>query len=253
MGMTFKRLVTRVVLLVGVALAAYAGWKWSHLVFPRVEERPGIGQAEMTGRPVTPETAARATARIQEFRSSKEPELRLESSEVSSLLRYSIPGVLPGGVVEPSVSFAEQRIELQAGVLPGDIPDLPQLGGIVGLLPDTVEVLVIGSLLPSSEEGTLLLIEGVELQGWPVPPNSLPEILAALGLESPTGVPGPAVLVPAFGGLKGAYIEDGRLVLVRARPPVETPGSGARMQHGVSPRAVNRTTAAGVGMRWQES
>ncbi len=241
MGRTFKRLVTRAVLAVAAVAVAYSGWKWGHAIFPWAEERLGIGHDETAGLPVAPETAARAAARIREFRVSEEPELRLESAEVSSLLRYSTPGMLPGGVVEPSVSFAEERVELRAGVLPDEIPELARLGGVGGLLPDTVEVLVVGSLLPSSEEGTLLLIAGVELQGWPVPPSSLPEILAALGHEVPPGAPGSAVLLPAFGGLKGAHIEDGGLVLVRVRQPAETPGGSARTRRGVSPRTVDRT------------
>jgi len=254
MGRTLRRLVTRVVLVVVAALAAYAGWKWGYAVFPRVEEGLGIGQAGTAALPITPETAARATARIREFRSSEEPELRLESSEVSSLLRYSTPAMLPGGVVQPSVSFSRERIEFQAKALPRNLPDLPRVGGILGLLPDTVDILVIGSLLPSREEGTLLLIEGIELEGWPVPPNSVPEILAALGRESPPGVPESTVLVPALGGLRGAYTEDGRLVLVRAgRGAVVGPGMGARMRRGGSPRGVKRVTPAGAGMRWRES
>ena len=231
---------TRMFLVVVVALAGYAGWNWGHTVFPRVGEEPGIGQAaRVTGAPVAPETAARATAKIEQFRGSENPELRLESSEVSSLLRYSIPGILPGGVVDPSVSFAEDRIEVSARVLPAGIPDLPQLGGILGLLPDTVEVLVVGALLPSSEKGTLFLIEGIELQGWPVPRRSLPEILSALGRKAQPGVSASAVLVPALWGLKGAHIADGGLVLVRAWQSVD---KSAR-----APRAVRRR--AGKALR----
>ena len=253
MGRTFKRLVTRVVLVVTAILAAYAGWKWGYAVFPGVEERLGIGRTGASALPVTPETAARATARIREFRGSEEAELRLESSEVSSLLRYSAPGMLPAGVVEPSVSFVEERIELQAVVLPGEIPDLPNLGGLLGLLPDTVDILVVGSLLPSSEEGTLLHIEGIELQGWPVPANSVPEILAALGRVSPPGVPKSAVLVPALGGLKGADIEDGRLVLVRAGERAAGLDIGARTRHGVVSWSAQHAAPAGAGMKWRES
>ena len=215
MGKALKRLLTRVVLVIVAVLAAYGGWKWGHRIFPRMEERLGIGHVEPAGSPATREAAARATARIEEFRDSEKTELRLDSSEVSSLLR-SVPGLLPDGVIEPSVSFADDRIAVDARVLPADIPDLPRLGGIVGLLPDTVEVLVVGSILPSGEKGTLLLIEGIALQGWPIPPGSFPEILATLGGRSPPGAPGSTVLVPAMWGLRGARIEDGRLVLVRA-------------------------------------
>lgn len=252
MGRTFKRLVTRVVLTVVVVLAAYAGWKWGYAVLPGVEERPG-GHTGATALPVTPETASRATARIRAFRGSEEPELRLESSEVSSLLRYSAPALLPAGVVEPRVSFVEERVEFQASVLPGDIPGLPNLGGLLGLLPDTVDILVTGSLLPSSEEGTLLHIEGIELQGLQLPASYVPEILAALGRGSPPGVPESVVLVPALGGLKGADIEDGGLVLVRTGEPVAGSDIGARTQDGVVPLAAKRAAPAVAGTRWQES
>lgn len=216
MGKALKRLLIRLVLVVVAVLAAYAGWKWGHRVFPGVEKRLGLGHAGAAGSPATRETAARATAKIEEFRDSEEAQLRLDSSEVSALLR-SVPGVLPEGVMEPSVTFKEDRIAVNARVLPADMPDLPQLGGIVGLLPDTIDVRVVGSVLPSNEKGTVLLIEGIELQGWPVPPGSFPEILATLGSTPSPGAPASSVLVPAIRGLRGAHVEDGRLVLVRVQ------------------------------------
>ena len=241
-----RRLSARIALAVVVAVAAYAGWQWGHAVFPLVGEGSGIGREETAGMPVGPETAARATARIKEFQDSEEPELRLESAEVSSLLRYSVPEMLPGGVVEPSVSFAGERIELHAGVLPGHIPDLPRLGVVAGLLPDTVDVFVVGSLLPSNEDGTLLLIEGVEFHGWPVPPKSLPQFLAEVGLASPREAPGSTVLLPPVRGLKGAYVEDGRLVVVRARQPGGRGGTGGRRSGaaGRDSRNVERALSA---------
>ena len=198
MGNTLGKLVTRVIVVAVAILAAYAGWKWGYKIFPRVEEKLGIGNAEAARSRATEDAAARATAKIEGFRDSEEPELRLEASEVSSLLR-STPGILPGGVLDPSVSFAEDRIAVSARVLPADIPDLPGLGGIVGLLPDTVDVRVVGSLLPSGEQGTLVLVEGIDLRGWPVPQGSIPEILAALGRVPPPGAPASAVLVPGLG------------------------------------------------------
>ncbi len=217
MGKALKRFVARTVLLLVAILAAYGGWKWGDAAFPRVEAMLGIGQAEVTEPRVTAETAARVTARIEEFQVSEEVELRLESSEVSSLLRYSIPGVIPTGVLDPSVSFDGDRMEIRARVLPAAISDLPQLGGIAAILPDTVDVVVEGTIALFGDEGSVLVVEGIEVQGWPIPAGTVPEILAALGHEPPPGAPASAVVVPALKGLKGAYIEDGELVVVRAR------------------------------------
>ena len=216
MGKALKRLVTRTVLAVVIVLAAYAGWKWGSGVFPRLEAALGIGAQGEAGERVTPEIAAAVADRIEAFRDSEDPELRLESFEVSSLLRYAIPGMVPGGVVEPRVAFDGDRVELRAEVLPGRIPDFPELGAIVGILPDTVAVSVSGSLVPFSESGSMFLVRAMEVRGLPIPPVAFPDILSALGRTEAPGLPAAAVLVPTVGGIKRAYVEDGKLVLVRA-------------------------------------
>ena len=215
MGKALKRFVTRTVLVLVALVAAYGGWRWGDAVFPAVEAALGIGQAEFAELPVNVETAARATAKIEEFQVSEDHELRLESAEVSSLLRYSIPGIVPSGVLDPTVSFEGDRVEVRARVLPSRISDLPRLGGIAGILPDTVNVVVQGSLSVFGDEVSVLVVEGVELQGWPIPAAAVPEILAALGHEPPPDAPPAAVPVPELSGLRAAHIEDGKLVVVR--------------------------------------
>ena len=216
MGKALKRLVTRVVLIAVVVLAAYGGWKWGSAVFPRMEEMLGIDAPAEAAGTITPEVAGAATDKIEAFRDSEDPELRLESSEVSSLLRYAMPGMLPGGVVEPRVSFDGDRVEIRAQVLPAKIPDLPGLGGILGILPDTVPVSIDGSLIPFGERGSMLLVRSIEIRGVPVPAPAFPDILSALGRNAAPGLPAAAILVPVLGGIQRAYIEDGKLVLVRA-------------------------------------
>ena len=216
MGKALNRFVTRTMLVLVAVLAAYGGWRWGDVVFPRVEATLGIGQVEVAELPVSVETAARVTARIEEFQVSEESELRLESSEVSSLLRYSIPGILPAGVLDPSVVLEGDRMEIRARVLPATISDLSKLSGIAGILPDTVDVAVEGSLAPFGTEGSMFVVEGIDVQGWPVPSRAVPEILGALGQEPLPGAPASAVQVPTLRGLIGAYVEDGKLVVVRA-------------------------------------
>ena len=220
MGKAVKKLVARLALASIVVLAAYAGWKGGDIVFPRIEAALGIGGPEEEGAgapdPATPHAASRAEERIEAFRQSGDPELRLQPFEVSSLLRYSVPGMLPGGVVEPSVRMEGDRIEIQAGVVPSVMPSLPDLGAIVGILPDTVQVSVGGSLVPFGNGGSMLLVRDVAVKGISIPSGAFPDILAALGREPARGLPPSAILVPAFAGIRGAYVEDGELVLVRA-------------------------------------
>lgn len=224
MGKTLKRFVTRTVLLLVAVLAAYGGWMWGDRLFPRVEAMLGMGRVEVTDLPVSAETAARATARIEEFQSSGEPVLRLESTEVSSLLRYSVPGMVPAGVLDPIVVFEGDRMDIRARVLPAGYSDLPQLSGIAGLLPDTVDVVVEGSLTLFENGGSIFMVEGIEVQGWPIPSRAVPEILGALGQKPPPGAPASAVRVPVLRGIRGAYVEGGELVVVRDQT-VEEPGS----------------------------
>ena len=220
MGKAVKRFVTRLGIAVLIVLAAYAGWKGGDAVFPRLETALGIGDARepaMSAR-VTPEAAALAREKIEAFRESEDAvELRLKAFEVSSLLRYSLTGVLPRGVVEPSVNMEGDRIELLAGVVPSVLPDLPDLGGITGVIvPDTVSVSASGSLVPFGERGSMLLVRELVVGGIRIPSSAFPDILAALGRKHEQGLPASAILAPAFREIKSAYIEGGELVLIRA-------------------------------------
>ena len=190
------------------------------MVFPRLETAIGIGDTEESAAPelVTPEAADLAREKIEAFRESEDAlELRLKAFEVSSLLRYSVPGVLPRGVVEPTVKMDGDRIELMAGVIPSALPEFPDLGGITGaIVPDTVSVSASGSLLPFGEQGSMLLLSEIVVGGIPIPSSAFPEILAALGRKDEQGLPASAILAPAFKEIRSAYIEGGELVLVRA-------------------------------------
>ena len=218
MGKALKRLATRLVLALVIVLAAYAGWKGGGVIFPQMEAVLGIGEGPDAVTPdrVTPDAADLAVQRIEAFRRSDEPELRLAPFEVSSLVRYAVPGMLPGGLVEPSVDMEDHRIEIHAGVVPSIMPSLPDLGAVVGILPDTVQVSVGGTLVPFGDAGSMLLVREILVKGISIPSGFFPEILAALGRKEIRGLPSSAILVPAFTGIRGAYIEDGELVLVRA-------------------------------------
>ncbi len=220
MGKAMKRFLVRLGLAALVVVAAYGGWKWGDAVFPRLETSLGIGEAGETARPepVTPEAADRAREKIEAFRASDDAfELRLKPFEVSSLLRYSLAGMLPRGVVDPAVEMEGDRIEVVARVIPAVLPDLPDLGGITGVVvPDTVAVSVGGSLIPFGEKGSMLLVGEIFLGGIPIPSGAIPDILTALGRKDEQGLPASAILAPAFREIRSAYVEDGELVLVRA-------------------------------------
>lgn len=216
MGKALRRLAARICVTAAVIVAAYAGWKWGDGLFPRVESRLGIGSAAADE--VTPELAGATMRKLEAFRDSGEPELLLGSVEVSSVLRYSIPGMLPDGIVNAQVAFDEDRLEIEAGVLPAslEIPEIAGWIGMAGMLPDTVPVSVSASLTRFGELRSILLIQGIHVQGVPLPETAFPEIIEALGRARVSGLPASAILVPEVAGVGTAFIRDGSLVLVRA-------------------------------------
>ena len=222
MGKAMKRFIVRLALVAAILLASYAGWKWGDSVFPRVEAALGIAPSEAFGvieviEEVSPQAADRAMERIQAFRDSRAAELRLKPFEVSSLLRYSLPDVLPTGILDPAVEMDGDRFELTAGVLRSALPDLPGIGGIARmLLPDTVPVVAAGTLAPFDDRGSMLLVSEIVVSGMSVPSSAYRDILAAVGREEEAGLPEAAMRLPAFEEITGAYIEGGELVLVRA-------------------------------------
>lgn len=218
MGKALRRLAARICVTAVVIVAAYGGWKWGDRLFPPVESRLGIGSGTAIAEEVSPELAGATMMKIKAFRDSGEPELRLGSVEVSSVLRYTIPGILPEGVVNARVAFDEDRLAIEARVLPArvEIPEIAGWVGIAGMLPDTVPVSVSGSLTSFGERRSILLIEGIHVQGVPLPETAFPEILEALGRAEVSGLPAAAILVPEVAGVGAAFVRDGALVLVRA-------------------------------------
>lgn len=218
MGKALRRLAARICVTAVVIVAAYGGWKWGDGLFPRVESRLGIGTGSAAADEVTPELAGATMRKIEAFRDSGQAELRLGSVEVSSVLRYTIPGMLPDGVVNARVMFEEDRLQIDARVLPArmEIPEFTGWVGIAEMLPDTVPVSVSGSLTRFGERRSILLIQGIHVQGVALPETAFPEILEALGRAEITGLPASAILVPEVAGMGTAVIRDGALVLVRA-------------------------------------
>ncbi|MCH6556213.1 MAG: hypothetical protein IH797_06380, partial [Chloroflexi bacterium] len=62
--------------------------------------------------------------------------LALSSTEIVSVLRYSVPGLIPEGISEPRVEMADGVITLTARVPVEAFPQLVDLNAVLGVLPD---------------------------------------------------------------------------------------------------------------------
>ena len=206
-------------LLVGVLLAAgaYAGFRWGPEMEPRV--RAWLGQEPEEGDAVpTPELAEATLDRFETFREGTGPgRLQLGSLELSSVVRYALPGLLPPGVADPGVEVEDGRIYLSARVATAAFPELPSLDEVVGFLPDTVDIRMRGSLLPFDEEQAALHVDRIQAMKVPLPDRFVPKILEALGRRDVQGLPPDALMIPMPEGLRSAYVQADSLVLVADR------------------------------------
>lgn len=197
-------------------VAAWAGWKWGPVVFPRVQgwlaEEEGVVEVLPS-----PELADGALDRFESFRRGEIGDrLSLSAAEVVSVIRYSAPGILPSGVSSVEVEFKDGVVTLTARVAVDAFPGLPALDGILGFLPDTVPISVAGALAPL-EDGIALVVHAVRASFIPVPlPDGMTSrILLALGRESRPGLPEDALGFSLPDGVRSAHVLRDRLVLVR--------------------------------------
>jgi hypothetical protein len=205
----------KLVVLVLLVVAAYAGWVWGPAVFPRVQEWLGLASAEDTAEMDTsPELADSVVNRVQAFRRGEGGDrMTLSGRELTSVLRHSIPGLIPEGASDPSVRLEEGKIRLRADVALSAFPELPDLGPILGMLPDTLAVEVEASVLPFGAQEVAVLVEKVEAGRIPLPGRLIPEILEAMGRAESPGLPPEGLMVPLPPGLASAYLVEDSLVL----------------------------------------
>jgi hypothetical protein len=210
-------------LVVVTAAVAYAGWRWGGPLFTRAEAWAGIeaeaGGDAVAGAPsASAELADETLDRVDRLRAGQGGErLLLDETELTSVVRYAAFGVLPPGVENPRVELRGDKAWFRARVALGAFPDLPAFEEVAGLLPDTVDLELRGTLMPFDDGHAVLHVERMEASRIPLPSRMIPAILRAFGRVHRDGLPGDALALPLPDGLASAYLEDDRLVLVADR------------------------------------
>jgi hypothetical protein len=215
MAIGLRSCVGRLLTLSVMSVGAVAVW-WN---YPQLLDRVrGLQRQEEMEAVPSPELADATLDRFEAFQSGSEgSEMKLGDAELSSLVRYSLPGILPPGVEEPTVRVSEGRLHLAGRVALQALPDVPALREVVELLPDTVPVEIRGTLAPFDAERAALHVDRVEASRIPLPARYIPEILSALGRAPAHNLPADALLVPLPRGLESAYVLRDSLVLVAKR------------------------------------
>jgi hypothetical protein len=97
------------------------------------------------------------------------------------------------------------------------VPDLPALAPVVGMLPDTVSVLMEGTLVQFGKQSLAFHIAHVEAASIPLPDRLIPEVLAGLGRTHRGGLPENALHIPLPSGIDSVFVERDSLVLLGGR------------------------------------
>lgn len=214
------KLIKRLGLLCLMVVAAYAGFRWGPGVFPAFERAMGWrAVAEESEGTVAPEPSAELADstldRFERFRAGGGPDrLALGGRELTSVVRFALPGLVPPGVNEPLVELEGSRVRLSARVALGAFPRLPRLDEVVGVLPDTVAVLLEGPLVAYDEGRLALMVDRVEAAHLPLPRRMVGDVIAGFRQGAFPGLPEDAIAVPVPNGIKAVYVRRDSLVLV---------------------------------------
>ena len=213
-----KSCLGKIVLAVLLVVAAYAGWRWGPAVFPQVTTLFSSGD-DTPALTTSPELAEATMDRFEALRRGDVGgQLALSASEIESVIRYSVPGIIPARIGEPRIEMADGVVTLKARVAIDAFPRMPDLNAVLGFLPDTLEVSFEGVLAPLDDDRwDALVIHGMQAGFIPLPDRMIPEILEAMGREYVGGLPDDAIAIPLPDGLKSAYILRDSLVLVSDR------------------------------------
>jgi len=192
-------------LLVVVALLGLGIWFFRDRI-------PGLGGGgSVAATKVSPEAAAQAQEKLARMRRDRDT-VHLTDVEFTSLLRYDLAG-LTGPLRDPAVDFVDNTLKL-TGKVPKDLlPDSPELARASRFLPDTVEVMVSGSLRPLRAGRGALNVQDVAVARFPVPASYYPMALERLGRRPEEGAEPnefPFTLPP---GIASAEVSGGALVL----------------------------------------
>lgn len=183
-------------------------------MFPRVEA--WLADSDPTAEVVpSPELAEASMDRFEALRRGDLGDrLSLSSVEIVSILRYSVPGMIPDGIGHPEVELRDGVVAISASVAFESFPLLPDLDSVLGFLPDTVVVSLEGVFAPLDEKRVALVIHAVQAAFIPLPDRMIPDILMALGREEVEGLAKDALVVPLPDGIVSVHVLRDSLVLV---------------------------------------
>lgn len=195
---------------------------------------PSDAAGPMAPPPVFESSEASAASRAETIlvqasrvRVGRDRSISLTSEDLTALLRFGLPGVVPAGVLDPSVSIERGAVRISATFVHADFAAADELGALASVLPDTASVTVHGRISTVAAGWVDFRIERAVVGGIPVPEV----VLAAVARRLPFGRTGSTALPRGPGshdkpllrvrrphGVGLIYVAGQRLVVESAEP-----------------------------------
>lgn len=204
---------------------------------PSVQFEAGTPDAQVDA---GPRVAATMVDRVQLFRTGNAGDrMTLDGPELTALLRHAASGLLPPGISAPRVRIMGSEVRLDARASRDALSASADLGSVIDLLPDTLDVTLRGRVIRNGPGGFAFQIEHARVSQIPLPGGVISAIVAELPGGLAQGVPArqtsdtvrgvPAIQLPWPHGITSALVRDGVLVLERAEPIMDrvVDGSGS--------------------------
>lgn len=204
-----------VLLLLGVGLLA--AWRWGGALLPQevrqwTERLPGVSP---TAPAPSPADAAAAVARYEALVEGEVGgEVRLNADEVTGALRFRIPDAVPEPLSRPAVGFADDIVRVTGRV---PLEELSAPDRLHSILPDTVDLLLQGLLVPLEGGSVALVVQRARASGLPIPGRLQPGVLEVLGRPDRRDLPPNVLPLPLPPGVSRAYLDGDALILSRER------------------------------------
>jgi hypothetical protein len=184
--------------------------RWSVL---RKEPTDTAGTGEANAK-ASAEVAAAAKLKIERLGAGTVDAASFSDDELQSLLEFEYRQLLPAFVDSPRVNLDGDHLRLRLRIPVERLPRVSGLGEIVGLLPDTTDLDVRGTLLPADDRHVAFAVDGVSAEHIPLPKRLVAPALEALGRVDRPNLPADAIALPLPKGVRAAYVRGDSLVLL---------------------------------------
>ncbi|HUF67098.1 MAG TPA: hypothetical protein VMM79_00505 [Longimicrobiales bacterium] len=177
--------------------------------------RRNTAEAQVAQGGVSQRTAEVAEDKIARLRDGSRRE-SFTTNELQSLLEFRYRQMIPDYVHSPRITLEQDKIAI-ALRLPADrLPRIGELGQMLALLPDTTDIEILGTLLPSDEGHVAFTVDAITAHRIPIPARLVPTVLDMFGREDVPGLPADALRIPLPVGARSAYIRADSLVILAA-------------------------------------